>query len=249
MKINVPTPHNEAKLGDIAKTVLMPGDPLRAKYIAENFLEDVKLYNNVRGMLGYTGTYKGVRVSVQGSGMGVPSIGIYSMELFAGYDVDNIIRVGSAGSMDNVDACDVAKSVELGDVIVAVDAQTDSNYAVANHFKYEPTASAKLLDVAKKLGEKKENVKFGTIYTSDSFYMEEELLKEISQKPCLGVEMETFALYMNAKATGKNALGIFTLTDKPLMGLGVPSQQRQTGLNDMITLALDIAVELEKDKK
>ena len=93
MKINVPTPHNEAKLGDIAKTVLMPGDPIRAKYIAENFLEDVKLYNNVRGMLGYTGTYKGVRVSVQGSGMGVPSIGIYSIELFAGYDVDNIIRV------------------------------------------------------------------------------------------------------------------------------------------------------------
>lgn len=249
MKINVPTPHNEAKMGDIAKTVLMPGDPLRAKYIAENFLEDAKLYNNVRGMLGYTGTYKGVNISVQGSGMGIPSMGIYSMELFAGYDVENIIRIGSAGSMDNYDACDIAKSVELGDVIVAEAVQTDSNYAIANHFEYEPIASEKLLGVAKRVGKNRENVKFGTIYTSDSFYMDEEILKEISQKPCLGVEMETFALYMNAKATGKNALGIFTLTDKPLKGLGVSSEERQTGLNDMITLALDIAVELEKDNK
>ena len=249
MEINVPTPHNEAKMGDIAKTVLMPGDPLRAKYIAENFLEDAKLYNNVRGMLGYTGTYKGVRVSVQGSGMGVPSIGIYSMELFAGYDVDNIIRVGSAGSMDNEDACDIAKSVEIGDVIVATDAMTDSNYGVSNNFNFEPKASEKLLEVARQLGKDKENVKFGSIYTSDSFYMDREFLVERSQKPCLGVEMETYALYMNAKATGKNALGIFTVSDKPLKGEGMSSEMRQTGLNDMIKLALDIAVELEEENK
>lgn len=247
MKINVPTPHNEAKMGDIAKTVLMPGDPLRAKYIAENFLEDAKLYNNVRGMLGYTGTYKGVKVSVQGSGMGVPSIAIYSMELFAGYDVDNIIRVGSAGSMDNDEASDIAKTVELGDVIVALDAETDSNYAIANRFNYEPKASDKILNIAK--GVAKDTVKFGTIYTSDSFYMDSDILKEISQTNCLAVEMETFALYMNAKATGKNALGIFTVTDKPLKAQGISSEQRQTGLNDMITLALDIAVELDKEKE
>ena len=249
MKINVPTPHNEAKFGDIAKTVLMPGDPLRAKYIAENFLEDAKLYNNVRGMLGYTGTYKGVKVSVQGSGMGIPSIGIYSMELFAGYDVDNIIRVGSAGSMDNEAASDIAKTVKLGDVIVANYAQTDSNYAVANKFEFEPTASEKILSIAREVGKDRENVKFGNIYSSDSFYMDNDILVSISQTDCLAVEMETFGLYMNAKKTGKNALGIFTVTDKPLQGIGVPSEQRQTGLNDMITLALDIAVELDKESK
>ncbi len=248
MKINVPTPHNEAKLGDIAKTVLMPGDPLRAKYIAEKFLEDAKLYNNVRGMLGYTGKYKGVTVSVQGSGMGVPSIGIYSKELFEGYDVDNIIRIGSAGSMDNDNASEECKSVNLGDIIIATDADTDSNYIVANEYEVHPTASEYLLDVARNKSKDMSNVKFGTIFTSDSFYQDRNILENVSKTDALGVEMETVALYANAKIANKNALTICTVTDKPLKGIAIPSEQRQTGLNEMITLALEIAVDLEKGR-
>lgn len=249
MKINTPTPHNEAKLGEIAKTVLMPGDPLRAKYIAENFLEDAKLYNNVRGMLGYTGKYKGVTVSVQGSGMGVPSMGIYSKELFEGYDVDNIIRIGSAGSLDNDNASEVCKSIDLGDIIVAEDVETDSNYIEANEYDIFPTASLKLLDIAKEKSKNMSNVKYGTVYTSDTFYMENRLLEAMSKKDVLGVEMETLALYTNAQVANKNALALFTVTDKLLRGISVPAQDRQTGLNSMITLALDIAYELEKDRK
>lgn len=248
MKINVPTPHNEAKLGDIAKTVLMPGDPLRAKYIAENFLEDAKLYNNVRGMLGYTGKYKGVTISVQGSGMGVPSIGIYSKELFEGYDVDNIIRIGSAGSMDNENASEECKSVNLGDIIVATDVDTDSNYVVANEYDIYPVASEYILEVAKEKSKDMSNVKFGTIFTSDSFYQDEKILESVSKTDALGVEMETVALYANAMVANKNALTICTVTDKPLKGISVPSEQRQSGLNEMITLALEIAVELEKGR-
>lgn len=249
MKINTPTPHNEAKLGEIAKTVLMPGDPLRAKYIAENFLEDAKLYNNVRGMLGYTGKYKGVTVSVQGSGMGVPSMGIYSKELFEGYDVDNIIRIGSAGSLDNDNASEVCKSIDLGDIIVAEDVETDSNYIEANEYDIFPAASLKLLDIAKEKSKNMSNVKYGTVYTSDTFYMENRLLEAMSKKNVLGVEMETLALYTNAQVANKNALALFTVTDKLLRGISVPAQDRQTGLNSMITLALDIAYELEKDRK
>ncbi len=249
MKINTPTPHNEAKLGEIAKTVLMPGDPLRAKYIAENFLEDAKLYNNVRGMLGYTGKYKGVTVSVQGSGMGVPSMGIYSKELFEGYDVDNIIRIGSAGSLDNDNASEVCKSIDLGDIIVAEDVETDSNYIEANEYDIFPAASLKLLDIAKEKSKNMSNVKYGTVYTSDTFYMENRLLEAMSKKDVLGVEMETLALYTNAQVANKNALALFTVTDKLLRGISVPAQDRQTGLNSMITLALDIAYELEKDRK
>ena len=247
MKINTPTPHNQAKLGEIAKTVLMPGDPLRAKYIAENFLEDAKLYNNVRGMLGYTGKYKGVTISVQGSGMGVPSMGIYSKELFEGYDVDNIIRIGSAGSLDNDNASDICKSINLGDIIVAEDVDTDSNYIVANEYDVYPCASEKILDIAREQCRNINNVKFGTVYTSDTFYMENRLLEEMSRKPVLGVEMETLALYTNAQVANKNALALFTVTDKLLRGISVPAEQRQTGLNQMIELALEIAVELEKE--
>ena len=247
MKINTPTPHNQAKLGEIAKTVLMPGDPLRAKYIAENFLEDAKLYNNVRGMLGYTGKYKGVTISVQGSGMGVPSMGIYSKELFEGYDVDNIIRIGSAGSLDNDNASDICKSINLGDIIVAEDVDTDSNYIVANEYDVYPCASEKILNIAREKCRNINNVKFGTVYTSDTFYMENRLLEEMSRKPVLGVEMETLALYTNAQVANKNALALFTVTDKLLRGISVPAEQRQTGLYLMIELALEIAVELEKE--
>lgn len=249
MKINTPTPHNEAKFGDIAKTVLMPGDPLRAKYIAENFLEDAKLYNNVRGMLGYTGKYKGVTVSVQGSGMGVPSIGIYSKELFEGYDVDNIIRIGSAGSLDNDNASEVCKSVNLGDIIIATDAESDSNYIVANEYNVKPIASENLLQVAKEVSSNMDNIKVGTIFTSDTFYTEHSILERLSKTDVMGVEMETFALYTNAKVANKNALAMFTVTDKLLRGISVPAQDRLTGLNAMITLALEVAVKLEKDKE
>ncbi len=248
MKINTPTPHNKAKLGDIAKTVLMPGDPLRAKYIAENFLEDAKLYNDVRGMLGYTGKYKGVTISVQGSGMGVPSMGIYSKELFEGYDVDNIIRIGSAGSLDNDEASEVCKSVDLGDIVIATDVITDSNYIEANEYEVFPYASEKLLDMAKEKCKDMNNIKIGTIYTSDTFYMDHRLLKEMSKNDVMGVEMETLALYTNAQIANKNALALFTVTDKLLRGISVLAEERQTGLNQMIELALDIAVELEKDR-
>ena len=249
MKINTPTPHNQAKLGEIAKTVLMPGDPLRAKYIAENFLEDAKLYNNVRGMLGYTGKYKGVTISVQGSGMGVPSMAIYSKELFEGYDVDNIIRIGSAGSLDNDNACDECKSVDLGDIVIAEDVITDSNYIEANEYDVFPSASEKLLNLAKEECKDLSNVKFGTIYTSDTFYESHNLLENVSKNPVLGVEMETLALYTNAIVANKNALALFTVTDKLLRGILVPSEDRQTGLNQMIKLALEIAVKLEKERE
>ncbi len=248
MKIDVPTPHNEAKFGDIASTVLMPGDPLRAKYIAENFLEDAKLYNNVRGMLGYTGKYKGVTISVQGSGMGVPSMAIYSKELYEGYDVDNIIRIGSAGSLDNDEASDICKSVNLGDIIIAEDVITDSNYIVENEYDVYPVASEKLMEIAKQKSAKRNNVKIGTIYTSDTFYKDSKFLIQESKSDVLGVEMETLALYTNALVANKNALAIFTVSDKPLKGEAMPSSQRQTGLNEMIELALEIAVELEKGK-
>ena len=248
MKINTPTPHNNAKIGEIAKTVLMPGDPLRAKYIAQKYLEDAKLYNDVRGMLGYTGKYKGITISVQGSGMGVPSMGIYSKELFEGYDVDNIIRIGSAGSLDNDNASDVSKSVNLGDIVVASDVITDSNYINANHYNVEPVASEKLLNILKERSKGKDNIKIGTVYTSDTFYMENYLLEEMSKKDVMGVEMETLALYTNARVANKNALAMFTVTDKLLRGISVGANERQNGLNEMIELALDVAVQLEKER-
>ena len=232
----------------IAKTVLMPGDPLRAKYIAQKYLEDAKLYNDVRGMLGYTGKYKGVTISVQGSGMGVPSMGIYSKELFEGYDVDNIIRIGSAGSLDNDNASDISKSVNLGDIVVASDVITDSNYINANHYNVEPVASEKLLNILKDRSKGKDNIKIGTVYTSDTFYMENYLLEEMSKKDVMGVEMETLALYTNAKVANKNALAMFTVTDKLLRGISVGANERQNGLNEMIELALDVAVQLEKER-
>lgn len=248
MKINTPTPHNNAKIGEIAKTVLMPGDPLRAKYIAQKYLEDAKLYNDVRGMLGYTGKYKGITISVQGSGMGVPSMGIYSKELFEGYDVDNIIRIGSAGSLDNDNASDISKSVNLGDIVVASDVITDSNYINANHYNVEPVASEKLLNILKERSKGKDNIKIGTVYTSDTFYMENYLLEEMSKKDVMGVEMETLALYTNAKVANKNALAMFTVTDKLLRGISVGANERQNGLNEMIELALDVAVQIEKER-
>ncbi len=245
----VPTPHNRAVKGDIAKTVLMPGDPLRAKYIAKNFLEDAVLYNDVRGMYGYTGGYKGIKISVQGSGMGVPSMGIYSKELFEGYDVDNIIRIGSMGSLANNEASDEAKNIKIKDVVVATSILSDSNYISSSNLEGRafPVASEKLLSIAKKVA--KENVKFGQVFTSDVFYSSKEHLIELSKTGVLGVEMETLALYVNANVAGKNALAIYTVSDNPILEIGLTSKDRENGFNEMIRYSLDIALNIEGEKK
>ena len=236
----MPTPHNNAKKGDIAKTVLMPGDPLRAKFIAENYLDSPVCYNKVRGMLGYTGTYKGVPVSVQGSGMGMPSIGIYSWELFNEYDVENIIRVGTAGA--------VADNVELRDVIISMSASTNSNYASQYRLPgtYAPTASWNLLSAAVKAAEAK-GCRFhvGNVLSSDTFYDDADSLADWLKMGVLGIEMETAALYMNAARAGKNALGIFTVSDCPLKSLSTSAEERQNSFRDMMEIALEAAITVE----
>lgn len=237
-----PTPHNTAAPEDFAKTVLMPGDPLRAKYIAENFLEDAVLVNNVRGIQGYTGTYKGTRVSVMASGMGMPSIAIYCHELFNFYNVENIIRIGSAGG--------IADDVELRDIVAAMSACTNSNfeaqYSLPGH--YAPTASYKLLktavDVAEKLGTP---MKVGSVYSSDTFYDDTHGL-EVWQKMhnVLATEMEAAALYMEAARAGKNALAICTISDCPLKEQFLDADARQNTFTQMMEIALNTAVELDK---
>lgn len=236
----MPTAHNSANKGDIAKTVLMPGDPLRAKFIAETYLENPVCYNEVRGMLGYTGTYKGVRVSVQGSGMGIPSIGIYSWELFHEYDVENIIRVGTAGA--------IADNVNLREVLIAVSASTNSNYG--SQFRlpgtYAPTASWKLISAAVKAAEEKGSVfHAGNILSSDTFYDDSASLADWGKMGVLAVEMESAALYMNAARAGKNALCILTVSDCPLKGLATTAEERQTSFRDMMEIALETAVAID----
>ena len=233
------TPHNNAKKGDIAKTVLMPGDPLRAKFIAETYLDNAVCYNEVRGMLGFTGTYKGVPVSVQGSGMGMPSIGIYSWELFNEYDVENIIRVGTAGA--------VADNVELRDVIISMSASTNSNYAAQYRLPgtYAPTASWTLLSAAVRAAEAmRSRFHVGNVLSSDTFYDDANSLADWQKMGVLGIEMETAALYMNAARAKKNALGIFTVSDCPLRGLSTSAEERQTSFRDMMEIALETAVSL-----
>lgn len=245
--MKVPTPHNSARHGDIAKTVLMPGDPLRAKYIADKYLTDVVCYNEVRNMLGFTGYCKGKKISIQGSGMGVPSMGIYSKELFDGYDVENIIRIGSAGSLSNENSSKYAKSTKLNDIIVADKVLSDSNYIEANKLRLVPLASKKLLmKLNNVLENNKTNVKIGTIYTSDTFYMDKKLLEDISKMDVLGVEMETLALYTNAIVSKKNAIAMFTVTDNIIMDESVSSDERLNGLDKMIEIALELAYECEK---
>lgn len=236
------TPHNNANKGDIAKTVLMPGDPLRAKFIAENYLDSPVCYNEVRGMLGYTGTYKGVPVSVQGSGMGMPSIGIYSWELFNEYDVENIIRVGTAGA--------VAENVQLRDVIISMSASTNSNYASQYRLPgtYAPTASWSLLSAAVKAAEEKgSRFHVGNVLSSDTFYDDADSLAEWLKMGVLGIEMETAALYMNAARAGKNALGIFTVSDCPLKGLSTSAEERQNSFRDMMEIALEAALTVSRN--
>ena len=234
------TPHNSAEKGDIAKTVLMPGDPLRAKFIAENYLENPVCYNQVRGMLGYTGTYRGVRISVHGSGMGMPSMGIYSHELFNEYDVDNIIRIGTAGALSD--------NVNLRDIVIAMSASTNSNYA--NQYglsgTYAPTASYKLLSEAVNFSESLNlNYHVGNVLSSDTFYDESGSLSEWKKMGVLAVEMETASLYMNAVRSGKNALCILTVSDCPFRNLSTTAEERQTSFRDMMEVALDTAYQIE----
>ena len=230
------TPHNNASKGDYAKTVLMPGDPLRAKFIAENFLEDPVLVNGVRGINGYTGMYNGKIVSVMASGMGMPSIGIYSYELFNFYNVENIIRIGSAGA--------ISDDVNLRDIVIGQGACTNSNYASQFNLPgtYAPIASYKLLkqavDFAQDAGV---NYKVGNLFSSDTFYDDAASLSDWRKMGVLAVEMESAALYMNAARAGKNALCICTISDCPFTGESCTAEERQNTFTDMMEIALKIA--------
>jgi len=234
------TPHNSAQLGEIAGTVLMPGDPLRAKFIAENFLENVQCFNEVRNMYGYTGDYHGTRVSVMGSGMGMPSIGIYSYELYSGYDVENIIRIGSAGGY--------ADDIKLKDVIIAQGACTNSNYASQYRLDgtFAPIADFGLLEAAvfcaRKAGV---TVRVGNVLSSDVFYNDNKSFNDDWKKMgVLAVEMEAAALYMNAARLGKKALCMATISDHLYKTDELSAQERQTGFNEMIQIALDTVVKV-----
>ena len=218
----MPTPHNNASKGDFAKTVLMPGDPLRAKFIAETFLTEPKLVNNVRGVQGYTGTYKGVPVSVMASGMGMPSIGIYSYELYTQYDVENIIRVGSAGAM----RADMDQ-YELG-----------GNYAPICDFDLLMAA----VESAKELGVK---MPVGNLYSSDTFYDAAGRNMRFAKMGVMAVEMEAAALYCTAAYTGKRALAICSISDNLVNGTELSADERQTTFTNMMKIALEVAVKME----
>lgn len=234
---NTPTPHNGAKAGEIAKTVLMPGDPLRAKFIAETYLTNPVCFNTVRNMLGYTGTYQGKPVSVMGGGMGIPSVGIYTYELFHFYGVENIIRIGSAGG--------IADNVHVRDVVVGLGACTNSNYASQYNLPgtFAPIASYGLLERAVQAARKLNvNAVVGNVLSSDTFYDDNEnALLAWKKMGVLAVEMEAAALYMNAARAGKNALCLLTISDCPLTGESLSAQERQTGFTQMMEIALALA--------
>ena len=245
--MRTPTPHISAKPGDFGKTVLMPGDPLRSKFIAETFLENPVLVNNVRGVHGYTGYYKGVKVSVMASGMGMPAIGIYSHELFNGYNVENIIRVGSAGSIQD--------HIDVYDIVLAQGACTDSNFAHQFHVPgtFAPIASYELLSEAVKACEA-HGAKYhvGNVNSSDVFYGDHEGVPEgldsvygLKKMGVMALEMEAAALYMNAARYGKRGLCICTISDHVLKGVETTSDERQTAFTQMMQVALDVAVAME----
>ncbi|MBQ9730640.1 MAG: purine-nucleoside phosphorylase [Bacilli bacterium] len=232
------TPHNSARDNAFAKTVLMPGDPLRAKYIAENFLEDVEQVTSVRNMFGYTGTYKGKRVSVMGSGMGMPSIGIYATELFKFYGVENIIRVGSCGSYQ--------ENIDLYDVILVQGCCTDSNFAYQYNLKggtFSAISNFELLHKAYTVAqEKKMPVHVGNVVASDVFYGEEsDSWKRWQKMGVLGVEMESYALFAIAARLNKKALTILTVSDSLVSHKETSSEERERNFNQMIEIALEIA--------
>ena len=234
---NIPTPHIAAKEGDFAKTVLMPGDPLRAKFIAETFLTDAVLVNNVRGVNGYTGYYNGKRVSVMASGMGIQSMGIYSYELFNFYDIDNIIRIGTAGS--------IHPDLKIRNVVLAMGACTDSNYGAQYELPgtFAPIASFELLRKAVKVIEEMGNIgyKVGNVVSSDVFYSDRQTTAAWQKMGALAIEMESAALYMNAARAGKNALTICTISDSLVTGEVTTAEERQTSFDDMMKIALEIA--------
>lgn len=226
------TPHNQAEKGDFASTVLMPGDPLRAKYIAEHYLKDAKLVNTVRNMFGYTGTYKGKRVSVMGSGMGIPSIGIYASELYMFYDVKRIIRIGSAGS--------TTKDLNLFDIVVAMGASTNSAWADQYHLGGTFSAVASydpLRDAVNSLEKHGYRYKVGSVLSSDNFYGEE--WKPWANMGILAVEMETYGLYSVAASLHKEALAILTISDNLLTHQETTAEERETGFTHMMDVALD----------
>ena len=235
----MPTPHNAAAKGDIAKTILMPGDPLRAKFIAETFFTDPKLFNNIRGVQGYTGTYKGVPVSVMASGMGMPSMGLYAYELYTQYDVDNIIRVGSAGAM----RADLA----LGSVVAGQGACTNSSFADQYELggSYAPICDFDLLmaavESAKELGVK---MPVGNLYSSDTFYDAAGRNLRFAKMGVMAVEMEAAGLYCTAAYTGKRALAICSISDNLITGEELPPEDRQTTFTNMMKIGLEVAVKM-----
>ena len=235
----IPTPHIEVKdASKIAKTVLMPGDPLRAKYIADTFLENVEQFNGVRGMLGFTGTYKGRRISVMGSGMGMPSIGIYSYELFNFYGVEQIVRIGSAGSY--------SPNLNLYDVVVVKEAYSESSFALTQGKEKRDVIpsnqelSEKIMNIAKELNI---NTHYERIHSSDVFYREgESIVKDMYEnKKCVCVEMESFALFHNANVLGKKAACILTISDSLVTHEVTTSEERQNAFTQMMRIALELA--------
>ncbi|WP_087972725.1 purine-nucleoside phosphorylase [Oceanobacillus rekensis] len=231
--------HIGAKQGEIADKILLPGDPLRAKFIAETYLEDAKLYNEVRGMYGYTGTYKGERISVQGTGMGVPSISIYVNELIQSYDVKKLLRVGTCGA--------IQKDVKVRDVILAQGATTDSktNQLIFNGIDYAPIADFELLRNAYEAGMNKGlNLRVGNVFTSDAFYRDnaKEVNELLAKYQVLAIEMETTALYTLAAKYGRQALSVLTVSDHILTGEETTAEERQTTFNEMMEIALDAVI-------
>ena len=233
---NIPTPHITAKEGDFAKTVLMPGDPLRAKFIAESFLENPVLVNNVRGVQGYTGTWQGKRVSVMASGMGIPAIGIYSYELYNFYGVEAIIRIGSAGM--------ISQSLKVRDIVAGMSAYTNSGFGKQFGFDgcVAPCCDYGLLKSAIEAGEAiGQHIVPGAIYSSDCFYDESAPLGKLQKLNVLAVEMEAAGLYMNAARAGKKALALLTISDNPFTGEGLTAEERQNTFTNMMKIALSIA--------
>jgi purine-nucleoside phosphorylase len=246
MSNSIATPHINASAGDFASTVLMPGDPLRSRFIAENYLSDVRLVNNVRGVQGYTGTYEGVPVSVMASGMGMPSIGIYSYELFHFFGVERILRVGSAGALQ--------PNIALRDIVLGQGACTDSRFASQYHLPgtFAPIADYRLLrsctDLADSMGLR---YHVGNLISSDLFYSDDAALSDEQKSNALwakmgvmAVEMEAAALYMNAARCGKQALAICTISDHLLTGEETTSAERQTSFTQMMELALKLSVQM-----
>ncbi len=232
----MPTPHNTAKAGDIAETVLLPGDPLRAKFIAENFLQDAVQFNSVRNMFGFTGTYKDKKVSVMGTGMGCASIGIYSYELIHMYGAKNLIRIGSCGAM--------VPSVKLGDIVMAAGASTDTNFAHQYHLPGTFSAIASYDLLSRAVEAAKANgfpYVVGNVLSSDIFYNDSDERTAWTKMGILAAEMESFALYCNAARAGVNALSIFTVSDSMVTKEEMTPEERQTGFTNMMKVALEVA--------